>query len=327
MLLDQDTLQQGQASFVPATPSSPPASFHSADPRKVSQEASNSLILVHVPKEVFTYPALAASLLDLLYAFGNLASWTPLPSFQRALIVYEEIEGARRAKEALDKLSLPLINEDSTSEEILDETTKIEDTPADALDDSSKNTLRAFYGPMTVVSIPGDGNEDGHLAVPATDRNFLISPPGSPPIGWEPIKEDPPNRETLADDLIRALGSLRDKGLGVHSHQPEALKSDITFDQETEKVLPPPSLIIPPSQARISSRHPLAKGNSQEIISIPGVTVQSMDSEEGEASLDERLNKGMSISSVKATVDSMKGPFALSSPNGKITPTGRPPLA
>ncbi|RYH30482.1 hypothetical protein EON65_05020, partial [archaeon] len=60
-----------------------------------------------------------------------------------------------------------------------------------------------------------------HLTVPESGRNFLISPPGSPPEGWQPILEDAPNAQTLADDLHRALQGLmlnglrRDKGKEV----------------------------------------------------------------------------------------------------------------
>ena len=40
------------------------------------------------------------------------------------------------------------------------------------------------------------------------EKNFLISPPGSPPVGWEQLREDPPNATPLAGDLIAALRKL-----------------------------------------------------------------------------------------------------------------------
>lgn len=47
------------------------------------------------------------------------------------------------------------------------------------------------------------------LRPPALEKNFLISPPGSPPVGWEQIREEPPNSTPLADDLIAALKRLQ----------------------------------------------------------------------------------------------------------------------
>lgn len=44
---------------------------------------------------------------------------------------------------------------------------------------------------------------------PKVEKNFLISPPGSPPVGWEPIREEPPNNAPLAEDLIIALRRLQ----------------------------------------------------------------------------------------------------------------------
>lgn len=35
-----------------------------------------------------------------------------------------------------------------------------------------------------------------HLEVPTSGRNFLISPPGSPPVGWQQLEEDTPNTAT-----------------------------------------------------------------------------------------------------------------------------------
>lgn len=48
-----------------------------------------------------------------------------------------------------------------------------------------------------------------YLKPPPIEKNFLISPPGSPPVGWEQIKEEPPNTTPLADDLINALRKLQ----------------------------------------------------------------------------------------------------------------------
>ena len=47
------------------------------------------------------------------------------------------------------------------------------------------------------------------LRPPQLEKNFLISPPGSPPVGWEQVREDPPNSTPLADDLIAALRRLQ----------------------------------------------------------------------------------------------------------------------
>ncbi|EDQ89931.1 uncharacterized protein MONBRDRAFT_3061, partial [Monosiga brevicollis MX1] len=44
-----------------------------------------------------------------------------------------------------------------------------------------------------------------HLEVPAPTKQFLISPPASPPIGWEPSHEEPP---VVNHALVDALMSL-----------------------------------------------------------------------------------------------------------------------
>ncbi|KAJ9118106.1 hypothetical protein QFC22_004005 [Naganishia vaughanmartiniae] len=51
--------------------------------------------------------------------------------------------------------------------------------------------------------------QTAYLAPPPITKNFLISPPGSPPEGWEPIVEEPPNDKTLAEDLAGALEKVQ----------------------------------------------------------------------------------------------------------------------
>jgi hypothetical protein len=70
--------------------------------------------------------------------------------------------------------------------------------------------LRVYRSePNPIFSPSSQTSDENFLRPPAIERNFLISPPGSPPVGWEQIREDPPNVAPLADDLIAALHKLK----------------------------------------------------------------------------------------------------------------------
>ncbi|KAG9001593.1 carbohydrate-binding module 1 protein [Tulasnella sp. JGI-2019a] len=64
--------------------------------------------------------------------------------------------------------------------------------------------LRVYRGAHTNIDEDVD-----RLPVPHTTKNFLVSPPGSPPVGWEPAVEEPPNTASLAADLLAALQRLQ----------------------------------------------------------------------------------------------------------------------
>eukprot|EP00730_Choanoeca_flexa_P019984 TRINITY_DN9770_c0_g1_i2.p1 TRINITY_DN9770_c0_g1~~TRINITY_DN9770_c0_g1_i2.p1 ORF type:complete len:223 (+),score=24.13 TRINITY_DN9770_c0_g1_i2:61-729(+) len=44
-----------------------------------------------------------------------------------------------------------------------------------------------------------------HLQVPEQPRQFLISPPASPPVGWEPVEEDPPVVDHALVDRLMSM--------------------------------------------------------------------------------------------------------------------------
>lgn len=111
-----------------------------------------------------------------------------------------------------------------------------------------------------------------YLEPPEPEREFLISPPGSPPVGWEPRLEDGPNKETLAQDLIEALHKL--------TQAPEA-------EAEAEHLAAGEHVILSPST---------------EASGAPGVTVHATDS------LAPSTAPPAPISSAKATADSLQGP-------------------
>lgn len=292
--------------------------------------ATNTLILSNLPVEFFI-PHICSLLLSLLNTYGPMVRWTPLPSVGRAVVIFEDSEGATLAKAGLDRLVLPF--EDSDVQGV-----------TRGLDEDDGTILRAIFGPYTDPSA-----EPETLAVPTTDKNFLISPPGSPPVGWEPIREDPPNRDTLAEDLMKALADLRDTGSHIESHQPKVWGETASDEQGSERKsggAGTPEIILAPSTAPALRKFqpgwlrgdPQAAGpaDTNGEIELPGVTVQSFDGDDEGAGGGAKLYNGFSISSVKATVDSMRGPVSsLGLESGsalggadarRITPTSRPPL-
>jgi hypothetical protein len=111
---------------------------------------------------------------------GKIRAWAPLKTFSRVVVVYESEDSADEAKSYCDGLEI------------------------DATPETSAFVLRVFRGDPTPLTPPGGT----HLRPPAIEKNFLISPPGSPPVGWEQVVEEPPNSAPLAEDLIAALHKL-----------------------------------------------------------------------------------------------------------------------
>lgn len=114
-----------------------------------------------------------------------------------------------------------------------------------------------------------------HLQPPPIEKNFLISPPGSPPVGWEPIKEEPPNATPLAEDLIAALQKLQlrageragrellidptDSGVGIYVEHVDAVDMDeVEQDWAYGDQSPmranwrPPATALPPPTSAVS---------------------------------------------------------------------------
>lgn len=90
--------------------------------------------------------------------------------------------------------------------------------------------MRVYRHDPTPLS-PTDGEEGNHyLRPPKVEKNFLISPPGSPPVGWEQIREDPPNSTPLAEDLMVALQKLHLQQ-GAHHHNESGFEVLIEPDE------------------------------------------------------------------------------------------------
>jgi len=184
-----------------------------------------------------------------------------------------------------------------------------------------------YYGVRTNVD-----EEIDRLPVPHTAKNFLISPPGSPPTGWEQIEEEPPNTAALAADLLAALQRLQ-LNRARPTDRPGVQLIMAPEDDEDEIMDSPADSDLPDAEA-LPAPPPKT-----------GLTVYLEDhdfkeDEDGSGALTpteeglwegERMRGG--ISSVKASVASMRQDGfasprpALSPGAGKIArvPTPRPP--
>ena len=63
--------------------------------------------------------------------------------------------------------------------------------------------VRVYFGEPTPIE-----PVDQHLHAPKSQKLFFISPPPSPPFGWEMRNEEPPNKDVHAEDLAVALANL-----------------------------------------------------------------------------------------------------------------------
>ena len=166
--------------------------------------------------------------------------------------------------------------------------------------------------------------DPNRLVPPAHPRNFLVSPPGSPPEGWEPIIEDAPNGEALAQDLIKALDALQVEAASAY------LPRWIGADEEhmtDGRALVEGNLIL-----QTSSGFTVA-------VQAPAPEFEDIPSEQAEYITEPNLagTASLDISQVKATVDSMQGQYHRSAGwrtpglgertySGNPAPTARPPL-
>ncbi|KAL5490648.1 hypothetical protein ACEPAI_5482 [Sanghuangporus weigelae] len=152
---------------------------------------TNSLVVAHLPPTFF-HPSVLEALRSYFAVYGEIYAWAPIRSFARVILVYYSEDDAENAKLGSDGLRI------------------------EATSTSPETIIRVYRAdPTPIISSSGSSSPSGtkfspfHLRPPAIERNFLISPPGSPPVGWEAAREEPPNNSPLADDLITALRRLQ----------------------------------------------------------------------------------------------------------------------
>jgi hypothetical protein len=145
-------------------------------PLSMPTPPSNTLIITNLQdKEVFRADNLQ-TIRELINSSAPIHSWAPLKSFRRIIVSFFDDDSAIRIKQILD------------GEAIMGEVVKV------------------YFGQPTSIE-----QKDEHLNLPDAGKLFFISPPPSPPHGWEMKLEDAPNKQVHAEDLAEALAKLHHK--------------------------------------------------------------------------------------------------------------------
>ncbi|KAL8943372.1 MAG: hypothetical protein Q9211_001011 [Gyalolechia sp. 1 TL-2023] len=184
----------------PSSPSSNPESkrplsldLSTIPPLTSPSPPSNTLLITNLLDPAIFHPTSLLQIRTLISNQTPLHSFSALKSFRRIIASFYTISDA------------------ITIHNVLSSTLIMSSRP------------RVYFGKPTPIEVM-----DQHLHAPQSQKMFFISPPPSPPFGWEVREEGPPNKEVHAEDLAIALAGLRQR--------PEALgqcREGETRDQGT----------------------------------------------------------------------------------------------
>lgn len=119
----------------------------------------NAIIVTNVPTEVFSDDEQKTNFSSLFTQIEPDAHFDFLRSFRRVRIIFRSPENATAAKLLTQHLSF------------------------------NGTTLKSFFAQKVRLR---DSSDDGLLKLPPLEKQFLISPPASPPVGWEQCHEMAP---------------------------------------------------------------------------------------------------------------------------------------
>lgn len=145
-------------------------------PLQMPTPPSNTLLITNLQNPAIFRPENLQAIRELINGSAPIHSWAPIKSFRRIIVSFFDEDAAIRIRQILD------------GDHIMGE------------------RVRVFFGKPT----PTEAKEE-HLELPDAGKLFFISPPPSPPHGWQMKLEDAPNKQVHAEDLAEALAKLRAK--------------------------------------------------------------------------------------------------------------------
>ena len=149
-------------------------SFSSLPPLSQPHPPTNTLLITRLTSPLIFHPATLATIRAHLTSLAPLYSFSPLKSLSRIIVSFHSVADALTVRQAIDGTAL------------------LPDVVA-----------KCYFGETTPIN-----DERKYLEKPDAGRLFFISPPPSPPVGWEMRDEGAPNKVVHADDLAEQLAKL-----------------------------------------------------------------------------------------------------------------------
>lgn len=163
--------------------------------------ASNTLLLTGLDKLRLFQPDTLDAIKDFLQELAPLNSFSPLPSFRRIVVSFKEVGDAVKARTYIEIKGLRTVPKDASTNETTVNSAMVRE--------SNAVFPRVYFGETTPLVEEGElSKKKNLLELPPAAKLFFISPPPSPPAGWQMRNEDPPNKEVHASDLEVALNKL-----------------------------------------------------------------------------------------------------------------------
>ncbi|KAJ5168525.1 uncharacterized protein N7482_004119 [Penicillium canariense] len=165
---------------------------------------SNTLLITELHDLILFQPSSLEAIRNQITVVARLNSFSPLPSFRRIICSFHSDDDAVAVRKMLE--GTRLLNRNVRP--------------------------RIYFGEPTPILTEEEARRKQLLEAPQLDKLFFISPPPSPPHGWQMRNEDPPNKEVHAGDLASALAMLKTNPPEVMSVDP-ATPVSVTSDTRT----------------------------------------------------------------------------------------------
>ncbi|KAL9113264.1 MAG: hypothetical protein Q9227_002599 [Pyrenula ochraceoflavens] len=232
---------------------------------------SNTLLITNLESLHIFHPASLATIRQHIQSISSIHTFSPLKSLRRIICSFYDTEAAIAVRNELDGAQL------------------------------MGERTRVYFG----EPLPIDQTTK-YLDKPDAGKLFFISPPPSPPVGWEIKNEDPPNKEVHANDLAQALEKLNGKMNSVQEQTGEPVAEPSAF---TESPIEPSPTEIRTNNAAVSkdersSRRGRTRSGSTVIYdpeaygdspALPAVILEDMTLGEGEDIGDRKPEGGGKI--------------------------------